>query len=305
MASRGLSIFALFSVVLGCRSEPTGNEGQTFSTTNSSTSSTSSDSDDPATETETSGPPADLGTEEGEGVEILSFEADSSEVELGQQVDLAWTTQGASVCVFFGGDEAWQMGNPELPAGSKAVTVDFEGPLVFGLRCVGQGPEDLAEAELEITGVPGEQPLDCSMQDVALGTDYTWEQTFFAPFPDKQQFNQDINVPGDQYFSVAFNTADFLGNLSISTTALQGGVRSVSLSRCPGHFVTNTPIECLDQHGIGDVLQASTNPMFEGCVLEPDTDYFINVSYVDFIEPINEPSSCDGACTVRFTVGVN
>lgn len=238
-------------------------------------------------------------------VRIVELTASTPEVSVGDSVEIAWRTENASACSFVGGSAGWREEEASLPAGETSVVVDFEGPRSFGLSCTGRAG-DMATKEVAVTGVPVEMPPDCSVKDVEKGVDFDWSDIFFATFPDKLQSNHDRSMFGDEYFSVAFNTGAHEGTLSVSTVALQGGVRWVSISRCPGHFTTNTPPACTFIQGIGGALQASTDPNESGCVLELGTDYFINVTYVDVDDRVpNEETSCSGYCTVRFTASFN
>lgn len=238
-------------------------------------------------------------------VRIVELTASLPEVSVGDSVEIAWRTENASACSFVGGSAGWREGVASLPAGATSVVIDFEGPRSFGLSCTGEAG-DTAVEEVVVTGVAAEVPPDCSVQDVDEGVDFDWSDIFFATFPDKLQSNHDRSMFGDEYFSVAFHTGAHEGTLSVSTVALQGGVRWLSISRCPGQFTTNTPPACTFIQGIGGALQASTDPNGSGCVLEPDTDYFINVTYVDVDDQVpTEETSCPGYCTVRFTASFN
>jgi hypothetical protein len=160
-----------------------------------------------------------------------------------------------------------------------------------------------------VVDAAADMPVDmgpsCIPNEVANGFTRSWLQVFGdRAFPDKFQQGDDITIPRDQYLSIPFNTGNARVIGGLSSAALSGGYRHVAISKCEGSFVVGVPEKCQQVQAIGEAMPLATVDT-EDCQLEPNTDYFINFTYVDVSDRNPDLETlCNSDCTVRVILGL-
>jgi hypothetical protein len=235
---------------------------------------------------------------------VVSFYARPSIINAGEEVTFFWESQNAAACETSLGNEPWQalLPSPNVP-GEATLAVEAL-PATFRFTCEsvagGQVSRDSNIVELMPTLNSCEEPAD-----VEVGIIEPWDTVFVSDgFPEINQAVDDHFIGRNNYFAVEFTTTNANVSGAIATVALSGGVRNVSISECPGNFITDTSTRCQQLQGIGEALQYSTDPAGTRCVLEKNRRYFINVTYADVTDRLpNETSTCNTReCLVRMQV---
>ena len=105
------------------------------------------------------------------------------------------------------------------------------------------------------------------------------------------------------YKAIKFNTGNVVdhGKLVTIETTTTDGVRLGAISQCPGDF--DVPAECQHVWGIGGNITWATDGYSGGCQLEPNTDYYFNLTYTNGFD--NSQSSCHSAPCVTKVQHVN
>jgi hypothetical protein len=94
------------------------------------------------------------------------------------------------------------------------------------------------------------------------------------------------------WIAIRFNTGSIIGTggiQSIESTKTSGSRRG-AISECPGDF--DVPLRCQQVWGIGGGIGWTTEGYPGACSLQPNTDYYLNVTFTDGVDP--DSSTCDG-----------
>lgn len=252
--------------------------------------------------------------------------ASASVADQYDDVTFTWVSNAAASCVTRRGNSVWRSYVP-APLNFGQVSVDIEmveaGDINFRIFCfdadgavvakqvnvvvneaASPPPEPEPDPQTPTDPEPPVNEAVCNTSDVASGLELTWPQVFSAPDFPQAGSASDVRMRSQAYYAVPFNTGNFKAQASVSTVALQGGVRYVSVSSCPGNFKTDVAPECLSVQGQTS-LEFTTDPLGQGCFLEPNTKYYVNFTYYDVNDIRSDDSSCGTStfseCTMRIT----
>ena len=236
--------------------------------------------------------------------------ASATTVDQFENVTFTWQTVDAERCVTRLGNAEWlALDISPLGDGSAIIPMSEAGvEIPFRMFCFDAANNQVAsQVKITVNEAPPPNPTTATAScdapsDVANGFVEDWKSVFVSTgFPEINQAVDDHFVGSRSYYAVRFETTDADVSGAISTVALSGGVRNVSISECPGNFLTDTPSTCSQLQGIGEALQYSTDPTSTRCVLEKNKEYFVNVTYYDVTNRLaNEVSTCStSSCLVR------
>lgn len=242
----------------------------------------------------------------------VSLVASVAEINQWEDVTFTWQSVDAVRCVTRLGTPEWQEAVIDpLAGGSVTIQMTEFGDIAFRIFCFDAAGEQVAAA-VNITVVeaapPASEPADvdpptvaCDNPDVTTGSVVSWEEMYqAASFPDTSRLGDTFAIRANRYVAVKFNTGDALGTVSNRAVAISGGIRNVAVSQCPGMFVTDVPDACKQAQGTGSVHRFSTDGSLP-CNLEPNTDYYFNITYADVNDRLDGETSYCGSydCTVK------
>ncbi len=113
-----------------------------------------------------------------------------------------------------------------------------------------------------------------------------WADVLDSPWPNNTSNVQNIQIPDPGYLAVRFQTGSVVdhGSLTDIENTTSTGVRLGTYSKCPGDFLLALPNThpCKESWGVGGGLRWSTevDPDADHCVLEPNTVYYFNHTYL-------------------------
>ncbi len=237
----------------------------------------------------------------------------ATEINQYENVTFSWQTVDAVRCVTRLGNAEWQsLAISPLAEGTAVIPMSEAGvEIPFRVFCFDAANNQVAtQVKITVNAAPPPEPetpttntASCDgPSDVANGIIESWNTTFVSNgFPDINQAVDDHFIGSSNYFAIRFETTDANVSGAVTTVALSGGVRNVSISECPGNFITDTPSTCSQLQGIGEALQYSTDPTSTRCVLDKNKQYYINITQVDVTNRLaGETSTCDSReCLVR------
>ena len=225
--------------------------------------------------------------------------------EIGETVTFSWTAANAVSCDTKWGNQQWKDYVPNPAGGSVGIIMDTLGELQFRLKC-----EDSAGAS-QAVGVfvnvsPASNTTSCGASEVPNGFETTWRDYLGDWYPNVSGAEQRKLIGRSNYVSVKFNTGfDSIRGL-VQTIQVSDPNRFVSIGRCPGDF-TNDNVDpgCYDRQANGGDLEWSTDGSFGTCTLDQNTDYYLNITYVNVENPgsgtLCDTSSC--AFNLRVATG--
>ena len=233
-------------------------------------------------------------------VSILSFEASSMELELGQNVVFSWTTENAASCFARLGNAEWQSYTPSpLASGSKMIRMDTLGTTKYRLNCVGSdGVVKIRGIDITVNPSIVDNTSSCDAPRLTATGTTAWSTFWEAPFPNTATDQRLINVGRpDRFKALSFNTGNYQGSGSVITISntITPGARRASISQCPGKF--DVQPACYQEWGNGQILSWSTDGQSGACQLNPNTIYYLNLTFVadEFASPLTS------FCTNSFT----
>jgi hypothetical protein len=252
----------------------------------------------------------------------VGMNVSTNEIDQWEDVTFAWTSVGAVRCVTRLGNDEWlaQALDPANPTDIEITMTAAGVDQRFRIFCFDEaGAQVVTQQMITVIEAPEPPPppppppttetVSCDTSDVQFGDTLEWGEVFASNgFPEINQAGDDFFIGRNGYLAVRFETTDADVNGAIATVALSGGIRNVSISECPGNFVTDTDPACSDLQGIGDSLQYTTD-LFDTtkCTIRKNKEYFINITYVDVTNRLPTQSSTCGvsSCLVRITKTTN
>ena len=233
-------------------------------------------------------------------VAITTFSASPSTVTEGQSTTISWATQNATSCTPSNGTGGWVNRTIGLPNSSTNITLNTVGSVQFKLTCEGQnGP---VERNRTVTVNPEPDPGSC--EDPSLsGTQIDWLDFWLESFPMPGYDNRMATVPRTGYYALKFNTGSITedGKMSSIETTSTDGVRLGSFSKCPGDF--DVVDDCLFTWGVSGGLRWATNGRSGACQLEPNTNYYFNITYTNGVS--GSSTSCNSSPCITTLQHVN
>lgn len=221
----------------------------------------------------------------------------SVSVDINTTVALSWAVSDAASCETLGGNAVWDATAIPLvdgaATGSQTNTVDFVGTRSYTLRCVNGA--NTTTRSVTVTGIDDTPPPvgdACPAEYVPTlsGSDVEWASVLGQTWPQPSYSQRTLTVPRGGYLSIAFDTGDFAGwRGSYKTITAIGtlGNRLIAISKCAGDFSEQLPIMDLDactedQYNGGAVAWSTqTTPSSGFCGLDPNTTYYINITFVE------------------------
>jgi len=227
--------------------------------------------------------PSDVGTTPTNVVAITNFVASPSTILEEQSTSISWNTQYANTCTAVGGTGGWASASVAL-SGTKSITIATAGSYVFTLECTGESGTVQSQLSVNVNE-PTSVPDNCDPSP--LGGITTEWATFWngVSFPGPIYANEYTEIPRNGYVAIQFNTADYLdtGLLTTIETTATSGRRLGAISQCPGDF--DVPDLCKKIWGVGGEIWWSTTGYSKACKLEPNTNYYFNVTFTDGVDP--------------------
>jgi len=228
-------------------------------------------------------------------VNITSFTAVPGAITEGDTTTISWTTVNAESCTPTGGTADWTAQLITLPSGSADIAIGSAGTYTFSLVCQG-----LAGAPQTRSDVVVVSPAAQSCDSVTLaGNIVAWGTFWSANFPGPGYENvTNWIIPQKGYLALEFNTANFVddGKISALENSSTPGIRTGSISQCPGDF--DVPAECRYVWGLGGGLRWATNGKLGACDLDPNTMYYFNITFTDGFD-LNTSSCNSTPCRIN------
>ncbi len=221
-------------------------------------------------------------------VDILSFTV-TSPIDEGASTSLSWSTENATACTPSGDVAAWTNMNIGTSSNGTSVTIASAGTYEFGLNCTGDGNPDQATRFVTVNAPDGDPDPDNCPDPALSGSNINWATLWGTEFPGPIYRNSDMGIPRNGYKAIKFNTGNAVDNGSIASVGntKSDGKRFGALSTCPGVF--DVAPECDHKWGTGGAIRWATNGSV-GCQLEPNTDYYINMTFTNGTDP--DSSTC-------------
>ena len=240
----------------------------------------------------------------------------SATVDKDTDTDLtfSWVVSNAVSCSASLGNAAWDAisFNPlnGSDSDSEIITVNISSDTQFRLSCDGAGTNPVTTSdEVDVFVSSDACPVDW-IAPLAVGLttnqrnnlERTWEDIFsdFSwPFP--TYASKDITISRARYMAIEFNTGNNTGLdggiVSVTHTATYG-IRRGAISRCPGDFndhLPDSPSACKQTWFIDGGLNWTTDtvPASYECELQPNTTYWLNMTFTDGEDPATD--NCPGS----------
>ena len=272
----------------GCHADPDGGVGDPDATAPSPDAGGESDAG------------ADAGADASAGELTLTVTANPTRVDVGSTTTVTWSVANAMACETRRGTNEWRLLDPGTESGERILTLYEEGETIFRIRCTD------ADGNVQIRGAT----VTASCDYVPLsGITRDWSEVFPSEWPQNTTNILNVGIPSpgknagladpdDAYLSMRFYTGEVIDDgavVSIENTS-NDGVRSGTISLCPGDYTNRVPEECRHAWGNGGSIQWSTKADAGPgvCVLEPNTTYYLNITFTNGIDP--ESSTCTSLC---------
>ena len=227
-------------------------------------------------------------------VEITSFTASPANIDAGGTTTLSWSTQNATSCTPSGGAGGWNSLTIGTQSSGTPISVTTVGTYSFTLTCQdGSGGQDSSTSVVTVN-----EGTSCPSTALAGDID-DWKSFWLVDFPKPGYDNRYATIPRYGYYALKFNTADIVANGKLVTieTTVTDGVRLGSISQCPGDF--DVPLLCTKVWGISGGIRWATDGRTDACQLQPNTDYYFNVTYTDGTNP--STTTCNSSpCITTF-----
>lgn len=232
----------------------------------------------------------------------VSLSADLTTINQFEQVTFTWTSTNADTCTTSGGNVGWANLGDVGPSGSRALRMNLLTPDPFILTC-NSATQEPASSSLVITVVDPNAPpapppplpgpnANCPASEASGGDIDTWSDFWGGQaFPNQDIVQKDDRIGRNEYLALEFNTGTFNGFGVVKTIQFSDGNRNVAISECPGVFLQDVPAACFQRQANGQSLFWSTDGS-QGCNLENDKTYYLNITYVD----VNNESTSSSFC---------
>lgn len=203
---------------------------------------------------------------------------------------------------------------PSVP--DATMTLEDAGPLDGGdLVDAGGGRPDSGTTPGPDAGPP---PCPGPIPGLSRVGPTTWEALFGAPFPQPRGSNRTLEIPRGGYVALAFDSRSpsavsppVTGAIDLTTVEfITSGAVLLSISRCEGEFGADfgnagstLPARCRGgPSGVASLRAQYAELGADNCTLEPDTTYYLNVTYGTADGPGSGQPYCSGsatACSLR------
>jgi len=236
-----------------------------------------------------------VNTTPADAVSISSFVASPASITVGGTTNLSWTTVNASSCTPTGGTAGWTSQQISLPTGSANLTIDNTGTYTFSLVCQGPSGDQKTATEV-VTVTPEQQSCD---QVTLAGNIVNWSSFWFTDFPGPVYENvTNWIIPQKGYLALEFDTGNINddGKISALENSTTPGIRTGSISTCPGDF--DVPADCYYQWGLGGGLRWATNGKSGACPLDANTTYYFNITFTDGVD-LNSSTCGSTPCRIN------
>jgi|GEM_PF-2450855 len=227
-------------------------------------------------------------------VAITTFVASPTSFVEGGSTTISWQTQNAASCETANGTASWLTKNVSAASSSTSIQIANTGSYGFTLIC--KDASNVAVTKnltVSVTAAPVTGGTTCG--STALnGKTETWAELWGAEFPGPAAGQKIPFITRNGYNAYRFNTGNVNDNgtiLSINST-YSPGVRKGSISECPGDF--NVPAACQHTWGYGGGIKWATDGKLGACNLEPNKDYYLNITFTDGTDPAS--ATCTGTC---------
>ncbi len=224
----------------------------------------------------------------------ITFTAVPNAIMVGETTTLSWSTVNANSCTPTGGTADWASLGSLPSSGSEDIVINDVGTYPFNLTCAGSVDQQTKSASVVVS------PVAQSCDSVTLaGNSVEWSTFWNASFPGPVYKNvTNWIIPQKGYLALEFNTANFIddGKISALENASSPGIRTGSISTCPGDF--DVPAECRYQWGLGGGMHWATNGKSGACALDSNTTYYFNITFTDGAD-INSSTCNASPCRVN------
>ena len=241
----------------------------------------------------------DLTVNSATAVAIESFTASPASITEGDTTTLRWTTRNASSCTASGvsGVDGWSGTVANQSAGTQ-ITIDTEGVYGFTLTCL-----DVSGGEDVVTTVVSVDQASLCSTPALDGNIQEWSSLWLVNFPKPTYDNRYVTIPRYGYHAIRFNTGNVQSNGRVATieTTTTDGVRLGAISECPGDF--DVEPECDHTWGISGRISWTTVGTVGSCALQPNTDYYVNLTYTDGENPSS--TSCNSSPCITNVQHIN
>lgn len=201
-------------------------------------------------------------------------------------------------CTPSGGNSDWRGRVINLASGSANIPIATAGSYAFTLTCQSAtGATAARNLTVVVTEESEPETTDCEASPLG-GNVVTWESYFKAEYPYTAQQNTNGSTPRYGYTSMKFNSGSFTGTGNVTSVGLTSttGTRLVSISECPGDFAV--PKDCKLSFGTGGAVVWSTTAANRVCHIKPNTDYYLNVTFTDGLNP-NQTTCGSSYCEIK------
>lgn len=230
----------------------------------------------------------------------------STPVTVGELTTVNWAaTDNATDCTASGDYAGWaDLGNTIGTSGTGfPVSMDVVGTFTFSLTCNnGALPSTMLSRTVVVNDVVINQVSVCDDYTSPLsGITLPWNEFYGIAFPNPGYANEYMTITNRYgYTALEFNTGNFVDTGSVMTveSTATSGSRFGSISQCPGDY--DVAPECKFVWGTSGGIVWSTENYANACQLDPDTTYYVNITFTDGFDP-TESSCNDSKCvtTVR------
>ncbi len=248
----------------------------------------------------------------GPQVTIDTLTAVPATIVEGESVVISWTTTNADSCTPSQGAGGWDQETIALPDGSTApLTIATAGTYTFRLDCENDTPDStFRTVSVQVdpdVGPPGPGNI-CPDDFVAplSGTTVSWQALLGFTWPEPGYAEKVIGIPTAGYLAVEFSTGDVTeedGGIKTIPHVSTQGYRLGALSACPGDFTDHLPggvsgWPCTRTWFDGGTLNWSTEefPASWECKLEPNTTYYLNLTFTDGVSAESDECVSDSSC---------
>lgn len=253
---------------------------------------------DPACQPPTPPPPPPPPTTTGVGTTLT---ANTTVAELGDTVTFTWSANDAVFCDTKWGNNEWKQYVPNPAGGSVGIVMDLLGETQFRMRCDDASGNSQAVGVFITVEPRATQPNTCDAPQVWNGTEVSWQEYLGDFYPNVSNAEQRKIIRRSDYVAISFNTGNADVRGLFQTIQVSDPNRFVSVNECPGRFTDADP-GCYNRQSNGQEIQWSTDGTFGNCTLKKNTDYFLNITYVN-VEQESASTLCDtSSCAFNLKV---
>lgn len=236
---------------------------------------------------------------------INTLTASSTTVLVGDAITVSWSTTDADSCTPSGGTGGWSSQVISLPSGiSSSLTMSTVGSFSFRLDCSNATPtQTFRTVTVQVNDVVAPpNPSNCPDPTLTGGI-REWGTHFGSSWPDPT-YAEVVTAIGDtSYLAIGFNTGAISddGGFTTITHTSTSGIRLGAISECPGDFKDYLPdisAACTEEFFIGGSVKWNTvaGYQFGQCNLEPNTTYYLNLTFTDGVDPATDRCVSSSAC---------